>query len=421
MFEQYKLNDNIICIDFKSYYATVECIKRGLDPEKVKLCVANPKGGPGAIALALSPGLKKAGINGRPRLREMLMIPDLIVVKPNMQDYIDMSVRILKIYLEFVAREDIFIYSIDEVFIDLTKYLRLYNLSAFAMAQKMMAEVYKQTKILSTCGIGPNMLIAKFALDIESKHTKSKIAEWTYSDLPDKLWPIMDMTDVWSIGKGKAKRLNRLGIYTVGDIAKSDVKLLIREFGILGEELYLHAHGIDISKIQDTSTRIRKSIGRGHTLIESYYNENVLSILWELNYEVVLELQKLQKKASQLTIAWSYDFNSHQKSFSKTIKIMPTNKIKQTNQYIAELFAKYYVPNNGVRKIMISFSGLDQGKVQQLDLFTSQKERQINDQLEQTLFAIREKHGSSAVNISVSKSETAISTKRANLIGGHHA
>ncbi len=421
MFEQYRLYDNVICIDFKSYYATVECIKRNLDPETAKLCVANPHGGPSAIALALSPGLKKCGFGGRPRLREMLDEPDLIVVTPHMQDYIDMSITILKIYLEFVAREDIFVYSIDEVFIDLTKYLKLYQLTAYELAKKIMHTVYERTSVLSTCGIGPNMLMAKFALDIESKHTPEMIAEWTYADLPKKLWPILDMTDVWSIGKRKQIRLNKCGYLTIGDIANGDVKQLINEFGILGEEMYLHANGIDISKIQDTVTRIRKSVGRGHTLTESYHNENVLSILWELNYEVTLELQKIEKLASTLTIAWSYDYNLHKKSFAKTIKINPTNKIARTNEYIKELFNKYYIPNTGVRKISISFSGLSDENMQQLDLFSTQKEREENADLEKTLFAIRQKHGPEAANTSVSHKVGAISKKRKDLIGGHHA
>ncbi len=420
MLEQYQLHDNIICIDFKSYYATVECIRRGLDPNQVKLVVANPKGGAGAIALALSPGLKNCGYGGRPRLREVIDEPELIVVPPRMQKYIDMSLEILQIYLEFVAREDIFIYSIDEVFIDVTKYLKLYQLSAYQFAKKIMQTVYERTQILSTCGIGPNMLLAKFALDIESKHTKEMIAKWDYQDLPQKLWPIMDMTNVWSIGKKKQIRLNRLGLYTIGDIANSDVKLLIKEFGILGEELYLHANGIDISKLQEAQTRKRKSIGRGHTMQESYYNEQLLSIMWELNYEVMLELQRIKKKCSQITIGWSYDFTSQQKSFNKTLKINPTDQFTITNEYITDFYKRYYLKDVGVRKIMISLSGLTTLEREQFDLFQPKREKKSND-LEKTLYSIRQKYGNDAANISVASDTKAISKKRKDLIGGHHA
>ncbi len=419
MLEKYKLYDNVICIDFKSYYATVECIKRGLDPLTTKLVVANHDNGPSAVCLAISPAVKAMGFSGRPRLRDIIDTPDLIIVKPHMQDYVDRSIQILKIYLKYVAREDIYIYSIDEAFLDLTNYLSLYQIDDYSLAKQIMEDVYEQTGVLSTCGIGPNMLMAKFALDIESKHTKDMIAKWDYTDIPDKLWPIMKMQDVWSIGRGKQKRLNKMGIYTIGDIAQTPVERLIKEFGILGEELYLHVHGIDISKVNTQSIRVRKNIGRGHTLSENYYNEEVLTILLEINYEVLLELQKLKQFTSNISISWAYEHASMVNGFSKTLKITSTNSFLETANVIKRVFAQHYLPDTGVRKVAISLGGLTDQQIYQYNLFS--KAPKNDAKLEATLLKLRQKYGDDAARISVSKQEKAIGKRRSTLIGGHNA
>ncbi len=419
MLEQYKLNDNIICIDFKSYYATVECIKRGLDPLKAKIVVANHENGPSAVCLAVSPALKALGISGRPRLRDIIDIPGLIVVKPRMQDYVDKSVQILKIYLKYVAREDIYIYSIDEAFIDLTNYLKFYKMSDYELAKKIMNDVKEQTGILSTCGIGPNMIMAKFALDIESKHNADMIAKWKYEDLPEKLWPIMKMRDVWSIGAGKQKRLNQMGIYTIGDIANTPVERLIKEFGILGEELYLHVHGIDMSKVNTQSIRVRKNLGRGHTLSENYYNEDVLNIILEINYEVMLELQKLKQYTSNISISWAYEMKSNIRGFSKATKISSTNSFIATSRVIKKIFEEHYIKNTGVRKISISLGGLTDNQIFQYDLFERPPKKDAK--LEETLLHLRKKFGDDAARLSLSNKEKAIGKRRSSLIGGHNA
>ncbi len=419
MLDKYKLRDNVICIDFKSYYATVECIKRGLDPLTTRLAVANHENGPSAVCLAISPALKEIGVSGRPRLREIIDIPDIIIVKPRMQDYVDRSVQILKIYLDYVALEDIYICSIDEAFLDLTNYLKLYKTTDYELAKRIMADVKNQTGILSTCGIGPNMLMAKFALDIESKHTPDMIAKWDYEDLPEKLWPIMKMRDVWSIGAGKQKRLNKMGIYTIGDIANTPVERLIKEFGILGEELYLHVHGIDISKVNTQSIRIRKNLGRGHTLSENYYNEDVLNIILEINYEVMLELQRLKQYTSTISISWAYEMKSNVSGFSKAIKIPSTNSFFATSQVIKRIFEQNYTPNIGVRKISISLGGLTDNQILQYDLFAKTPKKDAK--LEETLLHLRKKFGDDAARLSLSNKEKAIGKRRSTLIGGHNA
>ncbi len=419
MLEEFKLDDNIICIDFKSYYATVECAKRGLDPLTTKLVVANHENGPSAVCLAISPAVKALGVSGRPRLRDIIDIPGLIIVKPHMQDYVDRSIAILKIYLNYVSREDIYIYSIDEAFLDLTNYLKLYQTTDYDLAKKIMQDVYEQTGILSTCGIGPNMIMAKFALDIESKHTPDMIAKWKYEDLPTKLWPIMNMQDVWSIGRRKQIRLNKMGLYTIEDIAKCPVERLIKEFGILGEELYLHVHGIDISKVNSQSIRVRKNMGRGHTLSENYYNEDVLNILLEINYEVLLELQKLGQFTSLISISWGYEYTSNVRGFAKSMKIASTNSFLETAQIIKRVFEQNYKKDLGVRKIAISLGGLTDNQIYQYDLFS--RPPKSDAKLEETLLKLRQKYGDDAARISISNRQKAIGRRRSKLIGGHNA
>lgn len=418
--EKYKLDDAIICIDFKSYYASVECVKRGLNPMEVPLCVANEEGGDGAIVMAASPALKEYGFPSRCRLRELKEVPDLFVVKPSMQDYIDQSLEILKIYMRYVSRKDIFIYSIDEVFIDLTNYLTLHKKDVYSLAKEIIDKVFEETKIICTCGIGKNMIMAKFALDIESKHCKNNIAHWDYEDIPKKLWPITDLTDVWSIGRGKQKRLNKMGLYSVGDIANTDVNRLIKEFGILGEELYLSVHGIDVSKIADQEYETKnKSIGRGHTFTEDYVDDEVLSALLEINFEVMLELKKTKKKAGLISVFWSYSFAVGEDAFATSLQITPTSKYQHSAKYIQEIFKYNYTKGKGVRKISVSFGNLSSSEIEQIDLFNPISKKDEN--LEEALLEIQEKFGVASVLIGESNGKKSIAKKRSKLIGGHNA
>ncbi|MGL4383176.1 MAG: DNA polymerase thumb domain-containing protein, partial [Bacilli bacterium] len=244
---QFRIYRNILCIDLKAFFASAECAALGLDPYTTNLVVADKSRGKGGIVLATSPALKKHGFSGRFRLFELPPHLNVMIIKPRMAYYVDLSNQILKMYLTYFAQEDILVYSIDEVFIDLTSYLSLYKTTPYKIARALLNKLNQQFKLHAACGLGQNMLLAKMALDIEAKHNHDHIATWTYQNIKDKLWPITDLTSVWGIGRGHAKTLKNLGISSMYDLAHYDIYKLVKIMGIAGEELYLHAHGIDIS------------------------------------------------------------------------------------------------------------------------------------------------------------------------------
>ncbi len=248
--EEYKLYRHILCIDLKSFYASVECAILGLDPFTTPLVVADKSRGSGSIVLAVSPYLKTLGVPSRCRIHEIP--PDLPIIfqKPRMETYLEYSTKIIEIYLRFISEDDLYVYSIDEAFLDITEYLNYYQMTELEMAKLILKTIYEETKLYATCGIGQNMLMAKLALDIESKKAPDFIAKWTYEDIPTKLWPVTPLSEMWGIGRQMERHLNRLGLNTIGDIAHYNPDTLKRIFGILGEELYYHTHGIDMSMIQ---------------------------------------------------------------------------------------------------------------------------------------------------------------------------
>ncbi|HPF42802.1 MAG TPA: damage repair protein, partial [Bacillota bacterium] len=256
MMDEYKLHKHIICIDLKSFFASVECSLLGLDPFKTPLVVTDKARGSGAIVLAVSPYLKTMGVPGRCRIRELPKNVDIIYRKPRMQTYLSFSAQIIGIYLRYISDDDIYVYSIDEAFMDFTNYLEYYHKNDLEIAKELMDTIYKETGIYSSCGIGPNMLMAKLALDIGSKNKKDFVAKWDYEDIPEQLWPVSPLSKMWGIGRNMEARLNRMGFYKIGDIAGSDADKLKKRFGVLGEELFYHTHGIDMSLIQD-KTKIK--------------------------------------------------------------------------------------------------------------------------------------------------------------------
>ena len=230
-----------ICIDLKSFYASVECVERGLDPMTAMLAVADPDRGEKTICLAVTPAMKKLGIRSRCRLYD---IPDgirYIKARPRMQLYMQYSSDIYGIYLKYFSKDDIHVYSIDEVFIDAGRYRNVYGPDTRALAAGIMADIRKSTGIPSACGIGTNLYLAKIALDIMAKHSKDGIGFLDEEIYRCELWDHKPITDFWRVGRGSAARLERYGIYTMEQIAAADEALIYRIFGIDGELLIDHA------------------------------------------------------------------------------------------------------------------------------------------------------------------------------------
>lgn len=240
-----------VCIDLKSFYASVECRERGLDPMTTNLVVADPERSDKTICLAVSPAMKKLGVPGRCRVFEIPKGIEYIMAPPRMQLYIDYSAEIYAIYLKYISKEDIHVYSIDEVFMDVTDYLAMYQMSAKELSVRIMEDILEHTGITATAGIGTNLYLAKVALDITAKHVEDHIGILDEESYCKTLWNHKPLTDFWRIGKGIANRLEQSGIRTMGEIAHADEDMLYRMFGVDAELLIDHAWGREITTMQD--------------------------------------------------------------------------------------------------------------------------------------------------------------------------
>ena len=298
---------NILCIDLKSFFASCECVERNIDPFKVSLVVANPNQGKGAITLAITPHLKSKGIKSRTRLYEIPNNIKYTIVPPRMSLYIKKSKEVVSIYLDFVASEDLHIYSIDECFLDVTNYLKMYKKTDYELAQEILKTVYQRTGLTATCGIGPNLLLAKVAMDTEAKKYKNGIAKWDYDDVPTKLWPISPLSDMWGIGPRMEKNLNALGIYTVGELANYNRDKLKNKFGVMGAELWNHANGIDLSKISDFNKQAKdKSYSHSQVLFKDYDENNVKLIIREMVEVLTMRLRENHKQTTIIGLGITY-------------------------------------------------------------------------------------------------------------------
>ncbi len=215
-----------VCIDLKSFYASVECVERGLDPMTTNLAVADPERSDKTICLAISPSMKALGIKNRCRVFQIPKSVKYIMAPPRMKLYIDYSADIYEVYLKYIAKEDIHVYSIDEAFLDVTHYLSLYQLTAKELAVQIMADIKESTGITATAGIGTNLYLAKVALDITAKHVKDNIGYLDEELYRKTLWKHRPLTDFWRVGAGTVKRLNSMGLMTMGDVAHADVDMI---------------------------------------------------------------------------------------------------------------------------------------------------------------------------------------------------
>ena len=369
-----------IAIDLKSFYASVECADLGLDPFKTPLVVADRSRGGGSIILAVSPYLRAKGIPGRLRIFELPKDENIIFCKPRMRRYLEASAKVVSIFLKYVSKEDIHIYSVDESFLDLTDYKKLYPMSDINIAKMIINDVYKETKLSATCGIGPNMLLAKLSMDIEAKKTKDQIAEWDYKDVEKKLWPIKPLSKMWGIGPRYQISLNNMGFKTVGDIAKSDVNALKKRFGIMGEELWFHTHGIDMSLIQDKKKYkpLSRSYGIGQVMFQDYNRETAPQIILEMSDEISSRLRQTNKKASvvHLMLRYNQDYGG---SFAHQTKLQePILLGREIAKVCLDLMSTYY-NDEPIRGFQISVTGLVEDVGIQLNLFED-SEKNINEE-----------------------------------------
>ena len=406
-----------LVIDLKSFYASVECVERKLDPFKVDLVVADIKRNKGAICLAISPSMKEKGIKNRCRIYEIPKNVKPIIAKPRMKKYIEYSALIYGIYLDYVSKEDIHVYSIDEAFLDVTSYLKMYNMDVITLAKTIISDIKKRTGITATCGIGTNMYLAKIALDILAKHNKDYIGYLDEKLYKELLWDHTPLTDFWQIGRGIQNRLYKHHIKTMREIANCNPKILYKEFGIEAEYLIDHSNGIEPTTIKEIKAYKPKStsISNSQILFRNYNEKEARIIITEMIDNLVLELVKRNLYVNNVSIYISLS-NSDHITFSVNVNSSNSyNTIlnKVLNEY------DYLVESNIIRKIGISFNDLNNKKYEQLDLFNNIDNNDYT--LEKTMYNIKSKYGKNSILRCISLDENATMMIRNNYIGGHNA
>lgn len=416
------MSRSILCIDLKSFFASCECVARGLDTFTTPLVVANPKQGSGAITLAITPYLKKQGIKSRGRLYEIPKNIKYTIVPPRMSLYLEMSKKVINIYLDFVAPEDMHVYSIDEVFLDVTHYLSMYHKTDEQLAEMILNTIYQKTGLTATCGIGPNLLLAKVAMDIEAKKYKNGIAKWNKEDIPTKLWGITPLSKMWGIGKRMEQKLNRLGIYKIKDLACYNKNKLKDKFGVMGEELWDHANGIDESSIQELkNTPIKeKSISHSQVLFKDYDENNIHLIIEEMVDVITSRLRREEKQCALVGFGIKYSKNIGG-GFYHSIKLpAPTDLEKDILSACSFLFDHHYeyLP---IRQVSIALGRLSKKDSVQLNLFQDLEQIETENKKGLAIDEIKEKYGKNSIIKASSLLPDSTAIERNKKIGGHSA
>ncbi len=411
-----------ICIDLKSFYASVECVERGLDPMKAKLVVADPERGGGTICLAVSPALKAMGVKNRCRVFQIPQNIEYIKAPPRMRLYIDYSARIYGVYLRFFAPEDIHVYSVDEAFIDVTNYLALYKQSPRELAQTVMAEILRRTGVRATCGIGTNLYLCKIALDILAKHAPDFIGELTEESYRETLWDHRPLTDFWRVGEGTAARLRSHGIKTMRDLAAANEDMLYREFGIDAELLIDHAWGRESVTMADVKKYKSKSnsFSSGQVLMRDYSYDEGRVIVKEMTDLLCLRLVKhgFVTNSVSLYVSYTHTLNVPAARGSTTLS-HATNAPNMMLPAVTALYNRITDPNWPVRRINISCNNVSPEGDVQLSLFEDLARDEKEKDLQTAVLEIKERYGKNAILKALNYTEAATTRERNIQIGGH--
>lgn len=412
-----------LCIDLKTFYASVECVERKLDPFSTNLVVADETRGKGTICLAVSPKMKMLGVKNRCRLYEIPPNIKYIMAKPRMKKYIEYSANIYAIYLKYLAKDDIYVYSIDEAFLDVTNYLKLYKMNEIELAKTILKDIYNTYGLTATVGIGTNLYLAKVALDIMSKHTPTNIGYLDEELYKRKLWHHKPLTDFWQIGRGIEARLNKKRIYDMYDIAHTNPQILYKEFGVNAEFLIDHSWGKETCTIKDIKNYKTKnlSISNSQVLFEDYSFENarlVLKEMVELNSIKLVEKNLITDKIG-LYIGYSKNIINSTGGSMKLTNY--TNTYSDLMAYFLKLYDSTTNKTVPIRRIGVSFNRLVSDEAQQLSLFENQEKITKERKIELAISNIKQKLGKNAIVRGMDLENGATTILRNKLIGGHNA
>ncbi|MRX74278.1 UV damage repair protein UvrX [Bacillus lacus] len=408
----------ILCIDMKSFYASCAAVLMGLDPLNCYIAVVGNTERQGSVVLAASPLMKKEfGIKTGSRLFEIPKDPRIKIVNPKMAMYLRISTELTRLFHRYVPKEAIHTYSVDESFIQIDGAEQIWG-DAKTIASKIRDDMEREFQLPCAIGIGPNMLLAKLCLDLEAK--KTGIQEWTYEDVQKKLWKLSPLSKMWGIGSRVEKTLNKMGIFTVGQLARHPLELLEAKFGIMGNQLYYHAWGVDLSEIGAPIMQGQISFGKSQILLRDYPDpEEVKHVVLEICEEVARRARNQKKAGRTVSLGIGYSKDEWGGGFhrSKTIET-PTNITMDLYEVCMELFNRFYEKKT-VRKISVSLSNIEDDFEAQLSLFEQNREKQRV--LGYVMDSIRNKYGSDSLLRAVSYTPAGTAKHRATLVGGHKA
>ena len=410
------------CIDMKSFFASVECVERGLNPFETNLVVADASRGEGAICLAVSPKMKAQGVKNRCRIFEIPKNLEYIVAKPRMRKYIEYAADIYEIYLNYLSPDDIHVYSIDECFIDATDYLNVNGVEPKDFAKKLMDEIASKVGIPATAGIGTNLFLAKVALDITAKKVPDHIGFLDEETFRKTLWRHTPITDFWGISKGTQKRLAKLYITDLYGVTLCNEKRLYKEFGVNAELLIDHAYGRESCTMKDIKNykSKSKSLSNSQIFFEDYDYKRARLAITEMALTLSQSLiqQKLIAGGVSVGITYSKDLLP---STGGSIK-MPrsTSVFSYLKEYVLKLFDKFAEKTAPIRKVSVSYYNLADECSEGFDLFTDIEGEKREKRLEQTVIEIKQKFGKNAMLRGMDLEDGATARERNKLIGGHN-
>ena len=437
-----------LVIDLKSFYASVECADRGLDAMTTNLVVADPTRTDKTICLAVSPSMKALGVRNRCRVFEIPPGISYITAPPRMQRYIDVSSDIYAIYLQWIAKEDIHVYSIDEAFLDVTGYLDLYGCSARELGERIRSDVVAKTRIPATCGLGTNLYLANVAFDIVAKHRADFFGELDEATYRGTLWGHKPITDFWQVGPGIARRLEAMGITCMGELALASQdprrhEALYQEFGINAEILVDHAWGIETVGMPEIKAyrSDNHSLSNGQVLGCSVSAEDGLLLAKEMVERVVLDLVDRQSVASSLYVWCGFDLTAEEKKWVRRVGargavmgpgahaaasfVVPTDSRRIALDTLVKIWPQIAAASTGrtIKRIGVVLGNVEPAgqSGQQLDLFGDPEAEERERRRQQTISAIKRKYGKNYLLKGMDLLPAANARERNTQIGGHRA
>lgn len=412
------------CVDQRSYFASVECCHRRLDPMTTLLVVADAERSKNTICLAVSVACKKRGIKNRCRLWEVPQNMGIIIAPPRMQLYIDYAANIYEVFLKYFSPDDIYVYSIDESFIYVTPYLNMYHMTPRELAAKVIEDIKHTVGTLSTCGIGPNLFLCKVALDIQAKHSPDGIAELTEQSYREQLWNHQPLTDFWRIGPGTANKLRNRGITTMEGIAHADKYSMYKLFGVNAELLIDHAWGRETCTIKDIKEykTQSKSLSSSQVLMRDYKPEEAIIVIKEMADQLCLDMAAKQYVTESISIFIGYSYTQGVSPTGGTASfVIGTNLSKDILPAVDILYNRVVRRGFAIRQLGISCPVTPDNGCYQINMFQDVNEQLKGKALQEALLSIRAKYGKNSILKGINYDKSATGRERNMQIGGHRS